>query len=48
MGPARAADLVLDRVLLTTGGVGYLGFRGQVAADGTLRLRVPRRQVDDI
>ena len=45
---ARAAEPVLERVLLSTGGVGYLGYRATVAADGRLRLTVPLRQVDDI
>ena len=45
---APAADLALERVLLTTGGVGYLGYQGTVGAEGALRLRVPLRQVDDI
>lgn len=45
---APAAELALERVLLTTGGVGYLGYRGTVGEDHVLRLRVPLRQVDDI
>ncbi len=48
-GPsARAAEPVLERVLLSTGGVGYLGYRATAEADGILRLTVPLRQVDDI
>jgi hypothetical protein len=45
---AVAAEPVLERVLLSTGGVGYLGYRAMVEGDGTLRLTVPLRQVDDI
>ena len=45
---ALAAEPVLERVLLSTGGVGYLGFRATAEADGSLRLTVPLRQVDDI
>ncbi|MEK0083479.1 hypothetical protein [Benzoatithermus flavus] len=44
----RAAAPVLERVLLSTGGVGYLGYRATVGDDGKLRLTVPLRQVDDI
>src|SRR4249919_290744 len=44
----RAAEPVLERVLLSTGGVGYLGYRATVEADGRLRLTVPLRQVDDV
>lgn len=43
-----AAEPVLERALLSTGGVGYLGFRATVEGDGRLRLTVPLRQVDDI
>jgi hypothetical protein len=46
--PAGAADPVLERVLLSTGGVGYFGYRATTEADGRLRLTVPLRQVDDI
>lgn len=47
-GRAAAADPVLERVLLSTGGVGYFGYRATVEADGRLRLTVPLRQVDDV
>jgi hypothetical protein len=46
--PLLAAEPVLERVLLSTGGVGYLGYRATVEDDGLLRLAVPLRQVDDI
>lgn len=46
--PTAASEPVLERVLLTTGGVGYLGYRAEPDADGAVRLRVPLRQVDDI
>lgn len=45
---ARAAEPVLERVLLSTGGVGYLGYRAVLKGDGGLRLNVPLTQVDDI
>src|SRR5688572_13280364 len=51
LGLARAplaAEPVLERVLLSTGGVGYLGYRATVEEDGMLRLAVPLHQVDDI
>lgn len=43
--PATAAEPALERVLLSTGGVGYLGFSTK---GGDIRLRVPLRQVDDV
>ena len=45
--PAAAAP-VLQRVLLSLGGVGYLGFTATPDADGRVRLTVPLAQVDDI
>jgi hypothetical protein len=45
---AAAAEPVLQRVLLSTGGVGYLGFTATSDADGRVRLTVPLAQVDDI
>lgn len=45
---ASVAEPVLEQVLLSTGGVGYLGFRAQPDEAGQVRLRVPLRQVDDI
>lgn len=46
--PASAADLVLKRVLLSTGGVGYLEYEAQVEGDTALKLDVPLDQVDDV
>ena len=43
-----AAEPVLRRVLLSTGGVGYFGYGATPEADGRLRLTVPLAQVDDI
>lgn len=43
-----AAEPVLERVLLSTGGVGFFGYRAAVGADGLLQLTVPLPQVDDI
>ncbi len=43
-----ADDLVLKRVLLSSGGVGYFEHEAQIADDGTLRLDVPLDQVDDV
>lgn len=46
--PASAAEPVLERVLLSTGGVGYLGWRAEVGAEDRLALTVPLAQVDDV
>lgn len=43
-----ADEPVLDRVLLSSSGVGWFGYRAAPEADGSVRLRVPLRQVDDI
>jgi hypothetical protein len=45
---ANAADLVLKRVVLSTGGVGYFEYEAQVNGDATLALDVPLDQVDDV
>ena len=43
------ADLVLKRVLLGTGGVGYFEYAADVdASDASLQLRARLDQVDDI
>lgn len=42
------ADLTLKRVLLSTGGVGYFEYEGQVTGDAVLPLTVRRDQVDDV
>jgi hypothetical protein len=46
--PAAADDLVLKRVVLSTGGVGYFEYEAQVTGDATLPLDVPLDQVDDV
>src|SRR5258708_15832346 len=46
--PADAADLVLKRVVLSTGGVGYFESEAAVEGDATLALDVPLDQVDDV
>ena len=47
--PSLGADLVLKRVLLGTGGVGYFEYAADVdAGDGSLQLRARLDQVDDI
>ena len=48
-GPSFGADLVLKRVLLGTGGVGYFEYAADVdASDASLQLRARLDQVDDI
>ena len=48
--PALAApgDLALQRVMLSTGGVGYFEYSAEVEGDGELALKVPLDQVDDV
>lgn len=46
--PARAADPVLTRVTLSTGGVGQFLFAAEVDGAATLPLDVPLDQVDDV
>lgn len=47
--PAWADDgLVLKRVLLSTGGVGYFEYEARVTGDAALSLEVRRDQVDDV
>src|SRR6516165_5122533 len=46
--PANAADLSLQRVMLSSGGVGYFQYQATVDGDATLSLDVPLDQVDDI
>jgi hypothetical protein len=48
VGPANAADLSLQRVMLSSGGVGYFEYEATVDGDATLSLDVPLDQVDDI
>lgn len=48
--PARAGpgELTLERVMLSTGGVGYFEFAAEVEGDAELALKVPLDQVDDV
>src|SRR5436190_23217093 len=46
--PAAAADLVLKRVMLSAGGVGYLEHEAEVTGNAELVLDVPLNQVDDV
>ena len=48
VGPANAADLSLQRIMLSSGGVGYFENEATVDGDATLSLDVPLDQVDDI
>ena len=48
IGPANAGDLSLDRIMLSSGGVGYFEYEATVDGDATLSLDVPLDQVDDI
>jgi hypothetical protein len=48
VGPANAADLSLQRVMLSSGGVGYFEYEATVDGNATLSLDVPLDQVDDI
>jgi hypothetical protein len=48
VGPANAADLSLQRVMLSSGGVGYFEYETAVDGNATLNLDVPIDQVDDI
>lgn len=47
-GPANAADLSLQRVMLSSGGVGYFEYEAAVDGNATLKLDAPIEQVDDI
>jgi hypothetical protein len=44
----EAGDLTLNRVMLSTGGVGYFEYRAAVAGDADLTFDVPLDQVDDV
>jgi hypothetical protein len=48
VGPVNAADLSLNRIMLSTGGVGYFEYEAVVDGNATLSLDVPLDQVDDI
>lgn len=45
---AFAQDLVLRRVMLSSGGLGYFEYEAAVEGDATLKLTVPLDQVDDV
>lgn len=45
---ASAQDLVLKRVLLSSGGLGYFEYEAAVEGDTKLKLTVPLDQVDDV
>ena len=40
-GPANAADLSLQRVMLSSGGVGYFEYEAAVDGNATLKLDAP-------
>ncbi|HYD32491.1 MAG TPA: DUF4139 domain-containing protein [Azospirillaceae bacterium] len=44
----QAADLILRRVMLSTGGVGYFEYEARVTGDTRLALDIRRDQVDDV
>ncbi|MCH8098779.1 MAG: hypothetical protein IID53_17130, partial [Proteobacteria bacterium] len=48
--PARAGpgELTLERVMLSSGGVGYFEYAAEIEGDATLALRVRLDQVDDV
>ena len=48
VGPANAGDLALERIMLSSGGVGYFEYEATVDGNATLSLDVPLDQVDDI
>lgn len=45
---SQAQDLVLKRVMLSSGGLGYFEYEANVSGDATLRLTVGLDQVDDV
>src|SRR5260221_7726367 len=48
VGPADAAELSLQRIMLSSGGVGYFEYEAVVDGYATLSLDMPLDQVDDI
>ena len=48
VGPVNATDLSLERIMLSSGGVGYFEYEAVVDGNATLSLDVPLDQVDDI
>ena len=47
-GLAVAQDLVLKRVMLSSGGLGYFEYEASVEGDAVLKLTVALEQVDDV
>src|SRR5262245_50132951 len=47
-GVAAAQELVLKRVMLSSGGLGYFEYEASVDGDATLKLTVALEQVDDV
>jgi hypothetical protein len=45
---ANATDLILKRVMLSSGGVGYFEYSADIDGDAELGLDVPLSQIDDI
>jgi len=45
---AHAADLALSRVMLSSGGVGYVEYAAEVSGAAALGIDVPLEQVDDV
>ena len=41
VGPVNAADLSLERIMLSSGGVGYFEYEATVDGNATLNLDVP-------
>jgi hypothetical protein len=48
VGPVSAADLSLERIMLSSGGVGYFEYEAVIEGNATLNLDVPLDQVGDI
>ncbi len=48
LGPARASDLALRRVMLSSAGVGYFEYEAMVDGPAALGLDVRLDQVDDV
>jgi hypothetical protein len=46
--PVNAADLSLERIMLSSGGAGYFEYEAVVDGNATLSLDVPLDQIDDI
>lgn len=47
-GLAQAQDLILKRVMLSSGGLGYFEYEATVEGDAVLKLTVALEQVDDV